>query len=256
MNSLLFLRASTQKINNLPSESSSKSSFEWSKYDGKKSNFDEENSKPEAAQMWRGAEKHFSFFFLFSRTRVFPSATYQSARGNTFCSETVQITAARTAMHVIMNGWRLFVSVPSAGNIGHFEFSIFNALVSPFGSPGCLPHRPPAPRLAPGLPVARAIHRRPTIRHPFDSLFLFFFLFFHRSTRHTLNYAYLAFKCYRIQGTEEITEDASDFRFRTPLFWVSEILGYIYIFFSTLLHILKIILEASINQLKLICIER
>lgn len=50
-----------------------------------------------------------------------------------FCNETVQITAARTAMHVIMNARRLFVSVPSAGNIGHFEFSIFNALVSPFG---------------------------------------------------------------------------------------------------------------------------
>lgn len=55
-----------------------------------------------------------------------------------FCNETVQITAARTAMHVIMNAGRLFVSVPSAGNIGHFEFSIFNALVSPFVSPSSL----------------------------------------------------------------------------------------------------------------------
>lgn len=55
-----------------------------------------------------------------------------------FCNETVQITAARTAMHVIMNAGRLFVSVPSAGNIGHFEFSIFNALVSPFASPSSL----------------------------------------------------------------------------------------------------------------------
>lgn len=44
-------------------------------------------------------------------------------------------------MHVIMNARRLFVSVPSAGNIGHFEFSIFNALVSPFGPllPRCTP---------------------------------------------------------------------------------------------------------------------
>lgn len=55
-----------------------------------------------------------------------------------FCNETVQITAARTAMHVIMNAGRLFVSVPSAGNIGHFEFSIFNALVSPFAGPSSL----------------------------------------------------------------------------------------------------------------------
>lgn len=57
----------------------------------------------------------------------------------------MQITAARTAMHVIMNAGRLFVSVPSAGNIGHFEFSIFNALVSPFG-PLLLPRRPFPPR--------------------------------------------------------------------------------------------------------------
>lgn len=55
-----------------------------------------------------------------------------------FCNETVQITAARTAMHVIMNAGRLFVLVPSAGNIGHFEFSIFNALVSPFAGPSSL----------------------------------------------------------------------------------------------------------------------
>lgn len=55
-----------------------------------------------------------------------------------FCNETVQITTARTAMHVIMNAGRLFVSVPSAGNIGHFEFSIFNALVSPFAGPSSL----------------------------------------------------------------------------------------------------------------------
>lgn len=55
-----------------------------------------------------------------------------------FCNETVQITAARTAMHVIMNAGRLFVSVSSAGNIGHFEFSIFNALVSPFAGPSSL----------------------------------------------------------------------------------------------------------------------
>jgi len=41
-------------------------------------------------------------------------------------------------MHVIMNAGRLFVSVPSAGNIGHFEFSIFNALVSPFAGPSSL----------------------------------------------------------------------------------------------------------------------
>lgn len=71
-----------------------------------------------------------------------------------FCSETVQITAARTPMHVIMNGWRLFVSVPSAGNIGHFEFSIFNALVSPFGATSLppLPPHPAGPSIARGEP--------------------------------------------------------------------------------------------------------
>lgn len=85
-------------------------------------------------------EEHFGAF-----------ASLSIGRG-AFCSETVQITAARTAMHVIMNGWRLFVSVPSAGNIGHFEFSIFNALVSPFGSPG-------APSLAPSLAsIAKCTH--------------------------------------------------------------------------------------------------
>lgn len=64
----------------------------------------------------------------------------------------VQITAARTntAMHVIMNAGRLFVSVPSAGNIGHFEFSIFNALVSPFGPH--LPRRAPPPSSLSSLP--------------------------------------------------------------------------------------------------------
>lgn len=60
---------------------------------------------------------------------------------------------ARTAMHVIMNARRLFVSVPSAGNIGHFEFSIFNALVSPFGP--LLSWCPPAlAPLFPAIPVA------------------------------------------------------------------------------------------------------
>ena len=39
--------------------------------------------------------------------------------------------SARTAMHVIMNAGQLFVLIPSSGNIGHFEFSIFNALVNP-----------------------------------------------------------------------------------------------------------------------------
>lgn len=74
-----------------------------------------------------------------------------------FCNETVQITAARTAMHVIMNAGRLFVSVPSAGNIGHFEFSIFNALVSPSSGPSSLVGVPPPPASAllfPAIPVA------------------------------------------------------------------------------------------------------
>lgn len=72
-----------------------------------------------------------------------------------FCNETVQITVARTAMHVIMNAGRLFVSVPSAGNIGHFEFSIFNALVSPFGA--LLPLGRPS---APFPPVCSMPHHR------------------------------------------------------------------------------------------------
>lgn len=82
---------------------------------------------------------------------VFPSG--DPINRGTFCSETVQITAARTPMHVIMNGWRLFVSVPSAGNIGHFEFSIFNALVSPFGAL--------LPLLAPASPNARGAPSKP-----------------------------------------------------------------------------------------------
>lgn len=70
-------------------------------------------------------------------------------------------------MHVIMNAGRLFVSVPSAGNIGHFEFSIFNALVSPFGP--LLPRRlsrpsipvaaPPPPSPTPRVHVER-VHER------------------------------------------------------------------------------------------------
>lgn len=98
-----------------------------------------------------------------------------------FCSETVQITAARTAMHVIMNAGRLFVSVPSAGNIGHFEFSIFNALVSPFDSlPPPLPVPPsPPPCLTAGRPVGRdrQMHAQPgcncncTLFPPYSSVF-------------------------------------------------------------------------------------
>lgn len=88
-----------------------------------------------------------------------------------FCSETVQITAARTPMHVIMNGWRLFVSVPSAGNIGHFEFSIFNALVSPFGATS-LPRLSLFLLLAPASPNAR--RGEPCPNRPPSSIRVFF----------------------------------------------------------------------------------
>lgn len=60
-------------------------------------------------------------------------------------NERPQITVQLyTPMHVIMNVGQLFVLIPSSGNIGHFEFSIFNALVSPPRPPaapdGTLPH--------------------------------------------------------------------------------------------------------------------
>lgn len=60
-------------------------------------------------------------------------------------NERAQITVqVYTPMHVIMNVGQLFVLIPSSGNIGHFEFSIFNALVSPPRPPaapdGTLPH--------------------------------------------------------------------------------------------------------------------
>jgi len=87
-----------------------------------------------------------------SRSRPLPLPAFADTHV-AFCNETVQITVARTAMHVIMNAGRLFVSVPSAGNIGHFEFSIFNALVSPFGP--LLPRSPPrVGPLFPAIPVA------------------------------------------------------------------------------------------------------
>lgn len=93
------------------------------------------------------------YTYIATRARAFTRPRRIAADTHAFCNETVQITAARTAMHVIMNAGRLFVSVPSAGNIGHFEFSIFNALVSPFG-PLLLSHRP-FPPLA--LPPARVL---------------------------------------------------------------------------------------------------
>lgn len=93
------------------------------------------------------------YTYIATRARAFTRPRRIAADTHAFCNETVQITAARTAMHVIMNAGRLFVSVPSAGNIGHFEFSIFNALVSPFG-PLLLSHRP-FPPLA--LPLARVL---------------------------------------------------------------------------------------------------
>lgn len=97
------------------------------------------------------------YTYIATRARAFTRPRRIAADTHAFCNETVQITAARTAMHVIMNAGRLFVSVPSAGNIGHFEFSIFNALVSPFG-PLLLSHRPfpplPSPLPAFSLPSA------------------------------------------------------------------------------------------------------
>lgn len=92
------------------------------------------------------------YTYIATRARAFTRPRRIAADTHAFCNETVQITAARTAMHVIMNAGRLFVSVPSAGNIGHFEFSIFNALVSPFG-PLLLSHRPFPPPLPSPLPA-------------------------------------------------------------------------------------------------------
>ena len=250
MNSLLFLRASTQKINNLPSHLSSDRNTM-----GKNLILMRKIRSPKLRKCDAARKSIFLFFFIFSNSG-FSKCDLSIGPGK----HVLQRNSANhsSAYSDACHNERLatFCFGPVGRKYRPFWIFNFQRSSKPLRLSRLPPHRPPAPRLAPGLPVARAIHRRPTIRHPFDSLFLFFFLFFHRSTRHTLNYAYLAFKCYRIQGTEEITEDASDFRFRTPLFWVSEILGYIYIFFSTLLHILKIILEASINQLKLICIER
>lgn len=61
-----------------------------------------------------------------------------------------------------MNAGRLFVSAPSAGNIGHFEFSIFNALVSPFAgpsSPSAFPLTLPVPPPVPVAPRAALLPR-------------------------------------------------------------------------------------------------